>query len=425
MFALPLLLHLFSASLFVLCLGALWFYGYTLYAAIDYLSHQDGTIDPDFQPPITILKPLCGLDHHLYHPPFDPELYARLATFCQQDYAKYQVIFAVQQATDPRIAVVQQLIQQFPERDIQLVIDDQAAEINEINSVGIHPVGIDSRIHLKVNRLTNAAALAKYELWVIADGDLRVGRDYLRQIVQPLRYPGVGVVICPYRSQATGWLATLEALGTATELHPGILTARKREGLSFAVGPTLAVRKTVLEKIGGFIPLAADVSGYGQVGQLATTVGYRVCLSHYIVEQQLGQGSLGNTFQRQLQWAQGLQISRSWGYWSNIFTYGTVVSLLLLLISGGSSLGWATVSITWLARLLTVQVISVAWLKDRPTQRYWWLLPIYDLLSFVVWCWGLLSHYLIEEQEQPARLPNCNLSATADAPDYVPVLEKI
>lgn len=408
MFALSLIPLILPALLFVLCLGALWFYGYTLYATIDYLSHQDGTIDPDFQPPITILKPLCGLD---------PDLYANLASFCQQDYAKYQVIFAVQRATDPTIGVVQRLIQQFPEQDIQLVIEDQAVGGNLVEI----PVGSNP----KVNRLTNAAALAKYKLWVIAESHIRVGRDYLRQVVQPLRYPGVGVVTCPYRSQATGWLATLEALGTATELHPGMLVAHKLEGTNFTVGQTMLIRKTVLEKIGGFDPIANHLAGNYQLGKLLTTVGYRVCLSHYIVEHRLGRGSFGSVFQRQLRWARELHLAHPWGSLGKITTFGTVISLLLLLVSGGSILGWTMVGATWCARLLMVNVISMAWLKDCPTQRYWWLLPAYDLLSFGVWCCGLIGS-LIESQGQRFRLlPNSKPQPTADSKDYVPVLEKI
>lgn len=401
MTALSLLPCILSALLFVLCLGALWFYGYTLYATFDYLSHQDGTIDPDFHPPITILKPLCGLE---------PDLYANLASFCQQNYPKYQIIFAVQRATDPSVEVVHRLIQQFPERDIQLVISDRA--------VGINP---------KVNNLANAATVAKHKLWVIADSDIHVGADYLQQVVQPLRYPGVGVVTCPYRSQATGWLATLEAIGTATELHPGMLVARKLEGVSFAVGQTIVIRKTVLEKIGGFDTIAAYLADDYQLGKLPTTVGYRVCLSHYIVEHRLGRDSLGSALQRQLRWARGIRVSRPWGYLGKITTYGTVMSLLLLLVSSGSIFGWTMLGLTWLARLMSVKMISMVWLKDRPTQQYWWLLPVYDLFSFGIWCWGLVGSSIEWRGQRFRLLPGGELQALQSNPQktYLPVLEKI
>lgn len=395
-------LHLLIlTALFVLCLGALWFYGYTLYATFDYLSHQDGTIDSDFHPPVTVLKPLCGLD---------PDLYANLASFCQQDYPKYQIVFAVQSATDPSIEIVHQLIQQFPTQDIQLVISDRV--------VGINP---------KVNNLANAAVEAKYGLWVIADSDIRVGRDYLQQVVQPLRYPGVGVVTCPYRSQATGWLATLEALGTATELHPGMLVARKLEGVSFAVGQTIVIRKAVLDKVGGFGVIAAYLADDYQLGNLPTKVGYRVCLSHYIVEHRLGRDSLGSALQRQLRWARGIRVSRPGGYLGKIVTYGTVMSLLLLLVSGGSILGWTMVALTWVARLLMVRVVSIGWLQDCPTQRYWWLLPVYDLLSFGIWCCGLVGDSIEWRGRRFRLLPGGELQATtADSQTYtLPVLEKI
>lgn len=399
--ALTLLSFSISVPLFLLCLGALWFYGYAIYSMVDYLSQAETPV-LDYAPPVTILKPLCGLDDNTD---------ANLASFCEQNYPRYQVIFAVKEATDPSVEVVQKLIHQFPDRDIQLVISNR--------EIGANP---------KVNNLANAASAAKHELWVIADSDIRVGKDYLQKVVQPLRYPGVGVVTCPYRSQATGLVATLEAIGTATEFHPGVLVARKLEGVHFAFGQTIVIRRVLLEKLGGFEAIADYLADDFQLGNLPATVGYRVVLSHYIVEHGLSSHAFWISLQRQMRWARGIRVSRPWGYLGKIFTYGTVMSLGLLGVSGGSPLGWTMLVLTWTIRSLMAWMIGIWWLNDRPTRRGWWLLPLYDMISFVVWCGGLMGNSIEWRGNRFRLLPGGKLqpiSATVPHKYALPALEKI
>ena len=144
-------------------------------------------LDPSFHPAITILKPLCGVDSHADE---------NLASFCQQDYPEYQIIFGVCDRQDPSIEVVQKLIQQFPEVDIQLVVCDRIIGAN-----------------LKVSNLANAVTAAKHDILLLADSDIHVETDYLQRVIQPLKDESVGVVTCLYRSLAEGWVATLEAMG--------------------------------------------------------------------------------------------------------------------------------------------------------------------------------------------------------------------
>lgn len=385
---LPVVLGLAVFSLTVLSLGALWFYSYVIYAAINYLIDSSPAAAPEFCPRLTILKPLCGAD---------ADTYDHLQSFCQQDYPHYQIVFAVQSAADPAIEMVQRLIQQFPERDMQLVVSSQ--------TIGVNP---------KVNNLANAATAAKHSLWVIADSDIRVGPDYLQHIVQPFRYPGVGVVTCPYRSEAKGWVATLEALGTATELHPGILVARCMEGMQFALGSTIAIRHHLLTKLGGFEAIADYLADDFQLGRLPATLGYRVVLSHYVVEHGLAADSLWEALQRQIRWARGIRVSRPVGYAGKIITYGTVTSLLLGLLSS-SIWAWALLSFVWLARLAMAWIVGVACLNDRSTRRYWWLLPLYDLISFGIWCCGLVGNTINWRGQRFRLLPDGKVRAMVDS----------
>jgi ceramide glucosyltransferase len=87
----------------ILCLSAILFYTYGVYTAIAFLRNSL-PINPEFHPPVTILKPLCGVDKGTY---------TNLASFCQQDYPQYQIIFCVRSSTDPSIELVDKLNNNF------------------------------------------------------------------------------------------------------------------------------------------------------------------------------------------------------------------------------------------------------------------------------------------------------------------------
>lgn len=183
----------------------------------------------------------------------------------------------------------------------------------------------------------------------------------------------------------------LEAIGTATDFHPGVLVARKLEGVNFAFGSTIAIRRTVLEKIGGFEAIADYLADDYQLGYLPASAGYKVVISNYVVEHVLAASSLLESLQRQIRWAKGIRVSRPWGYLGKIFTYGAIASLLLLIATKGAVLGWTAIGITWTMRMIMGWIVGVWLLKDACTQRFWWLLPIRDLLSFVIWLCGFVG----------------------------------
>src|SRR5919109_1108164 len=84
--------------LLIPCLSATGYYAYAIYSACDFFSGSPRT-DAGFLPPISILKPISGLD---------PEAYANFASFCEQAYPTYQVICGTHDDKDPGAAVVKQ-----------------------------------------------------------------------------------------------------------------------------------------------------------------------------------------------------------------------------------------------------------------------------------------------------------------------------
>jgi ceramide glucosyltransferase len=354
--------------LLILCLSAIWFYSYASYVGIVFFRRLLPPLDQKFHPPITILKPICGIDS---------DAYENLASFCQQDYPKYQLIFAVLEREDPAIEIVQKVIHDFPDLDIQLIIGEATTTIGA---------------NRKVSNLVNAFTKAKYDILVIADSDIRVGRDYLQRVIQPLKAENVGIVTCLYRSLAQGLVATLEALGTATEFQAGVLVSRQLEGVKFALGQTIVIRKNVLEAIGGFTAISDYLADDFQLGYLSAQAGYQVVLSDFVVEHVLATTTLVDSFKRLIRWARGVRVSRPWGYLGLIFTHGTATSLLFLIATGGSTLGWVVLAITWTIRLIMAWIIGVNILNDPQAKKIIWLVPLRDIISFAIWLYSFMGN---------------------------------
>lgn len=414
------------ALLVILGLGV-WLYGAALWAAIDYRLHADPEIDRAFHPELTLLLPLHRLTDRSadLSSGLDADFDANLRAFCQQDYPHYQIVFAVSSRLDPGVEAVQRLIQQFPERSIQLVVSDRQTSSDP-----------------KLNLLIQAMAVAQYGLLIVAEPQIRVGSDYLQQIVQPFRYPGIGVVTCPVRSRGRSWATRLEALITTTLWHPAMLMDRWTATVPFWLGTTLAIRRDVLMLLGGFEAIAngstADCStaaysttnysttNYStatysttdyQLGCQLASVGYRVMLSHYVVEQELGQASLPQVWQRQirsLQFQKFAAFQPSSAAWTNLsvsgpvapsqtdreqarlthlishLRNGAIVALPLLGLAGLGLgwLGWLSCALLWSLRLGLAFVVGHLCLRDRTLRRDWGLLPIADFfsLSLSLWC---------------------------------------
>ena len=368
--------HFVLGLLLLLSLSAIAYYGYAIYAANKFFAHSP-VYDEAFHPAVSILRPICGIDSKTYQ---------NLASFCQQEYPEYQIIFGVQDPQDPSMEVVRQLIKDFANLDIQV-------------TASLYSFG-ENR---KVNNLAHAVNKAKYDILLLADSDVRVEPDYLRRVIQPLSDPAVGVVTCLYRSIAQGWVTTIEALSTPTEFLPGVLVSTALEGIKFAMGQTIVIRRSVLEEIGGFAAIADYLADDFQLGFLPTQAGYKVVLSDYLIDHVMPQSAIVESIHRQTRWLVGIRASRPWGYIGLIFTHGTVTSLLFLLATGGSVLGWSVLSVAWVMRLAMAWFVGIRCLGDPVAQKLFWLVPLRDGISFVLWGYSLIGN-TVEWRDRQFRL---------------------
>jgi ceramide glucosyltransferase len=311
--------------------------------------------------PVTIMIPLYGADFKAY------DNYAR---FCRQDYPEYQIVFGVRDSRDPSIPIVEKLIDDFPNRDIALVISDDTIGQN-----------------LKVSNLHNMLTRVKHERIVIVDSDIRVSIDYLRKVLGPLSDERVGLVTCLYRAAETHDAGSkLEAVGITAEFAPGVLMAWMLEGVKFALGSTMATSRTRLEAIGGFRALADYLADDFMLGNLIEKDGYEVRLSDHVVETAMPPVGFTGMMRHQIRWARSTRISRPMGYLGLIFTYGTALALLNVAVDSASRFSLMLLAATLGVRLTMGWMIGVHWLGDKILKKYFWLVPLRDLLSFVIWC---------------------------------------
>ncbi|HET9408574.1 MAG TPA: bacteriohopanetetrol glucosamine biosynthesis glycosyltransferase HpnI [Candidatus Sulfotelmatobacter sp.] len=350
-----------SAAYYVLC----------LLAAATFLRERRTAAEREnsaFQPPISILKPIKGLD---------PEMYSSLRSHCLQDYPEFEIIFGVSDAGDPSVSIVQQLQREFPDRVIHLVICPKILGSN-----------------VKVSNLAQMAAQAKYEYLIVNDGDIRVERDYLRRVIRPLAEEKVGLVTCLYRGVAAPTLGSkLEALGIGTDFCPGVLAAWKLErGINFALGSTQAFRRADLEKIGGFETIVEYLADDYELGNRIHRLGKTVHLSDVVVETHLPPYDLRGYFAHQLRWARGVRDSRPGGYFGLIVTFGLLWSLLVVLASGGAAWSWIILAATILLRAAVASMVGKSILGDPQLDSVSWLLPLRDLLAFAIWIASFAGH---------------------------------
>jgi len=315
-------------------------------------------------PPVSILKPIRGLDR---------ETYQNYASFCRQDYPAFEILFCVT-ANDPAIPVIEKIIQDFPNRSIRLF-------------VGAEPLGVSD----KVNKLCRLVREARHDIVVISDSDVRIAPGFLREVVLPLSSAKVGGVTCLYRGLSDGTIASdLEALGNSTDFAPGVLVAWLLGDLDFMLGAVMATTKQQLVRIGGFEALVNHLSDDYELGNRIAKDGKRVELSRFPVSIVYPRQDFADAFRHQLRWNMTIRCSRPWGHLGLIFSQG----LPWALIAAAIAPSWGTAAAYLIA--YAVLRVSVAWMvgframADDLVREKIWMLPLRDVMGFVVW---LLSFF--------------------------------
>ena len=363
-------MQIFSAwrtGLLVLAVAPLVYYLLVIIAAGRFFRRKKRRTTGEFTPPVSVLKPVRGVDFGTYE---------NFASFCQQDYPDYEILFGLNDENDPAMPVIRRIIEEFPGRQIRVVVRAEVLGANR-----------------KVNKLARLAREAKHRVVVLTDGDVRVGGNFLREVVAPLSNAGTGAVTCFYRAIAEKNLwAELEAIGASSDFFGGVLMAEWKEGITFALGAAIATNKDWLEKIGGFEALAGTLADDYELGNRIAKAGGEVVLSREAVWTMYPAQRFGSFWRHQLRWAKTIRLCRPLSYFGLLFTQGLPFTLLAML-AAPTKLVAAVCAMAYLTlRFAMAWVVGVWGIRDDVLRRKFWLIPLRDAVYFLVWVASFASN---------------------------------
>jgi len=355
------------AAVTVLAAAPLAYYLVAIFAALRFFSTKRDPHPANFTPPVSLLKPVRGVDFATYE---------NFKSFCTLDYPEYETLFCVNEMTDPAVPVIERLKQEFPNRRIKIFSNAEQIGSNR-----------------KVNNLALLTKQARNEILVQSDGDIRVGPNYLREVVAPFANPTVGVVSCFYRGVAEqNFWAEMEAIGAASDFFAGALVANLPGSVTFALGASVATTRTWLEKIGGYQALADLLADDYEIGNRIHNSGGKVLLSQEGVWTMYPAQTFRGFWDHQVRWSRTVRMVRPASFLGLIFTHGLPLSVLAAIAAPAT---WVSASLlaAYLAlRLLMAWVVGVWGVKDEVLARKLWLVPLRDALHFAVWLAGFMSN---------------------------------
>ncbi|MGC1613947.1 MAG: bacteriohopanetetrol glucosamine biosynthesis glycosyltransferase HpnI [Candidatus Acidiferrum sp.] len=344
----------------LLAAAPLVYYAAAIFAASRFFRRERARQWKNCTPPVSLLKPVRGVDFASYE---------NFSSFCCQDYPDYEILFAVNDAADKAVPLIHRLIAQYPDRQIRLL-------------VGAENLGANR----KVNKLARLSSEARHEILVLTDGDVRVGPNYLREVVAPFAEESTGVVTSFYRGIAERNLgAELEAIGASSDFFAGVLMAEWTEGVHFALGASIVTTKRWVSKIGGFASIAETLADDYELGLRIAKAGGRVLLSLEPVWTMYAAQTAKSFWDHQVRWARTVRLCRPLSYFGLIFTLGLPWAVLAAIIAPTKEMAAAYLLAYLVLRHVMAWIVGVWGIGDDVLRRKLWLVPLRDALYSLVW----------------------------------------
>lgn len=331
-----------------------------------------------FTPPVSLLKPLHGSE---------PGLEAHLATFFEQDYPAYEILFCARHADDAGLQIAQKVAGHYPNVPVQFLTS-----------------GVPTMPNAKILSLDRMVQTAQHDILIISDSDVRVQRDYVREVVAPFADPRVGAVTCLYRGVAVqgGLWSRIEAAAMSIEMSAGVLVADMLEGMKFTLGPTMAVRRACLEEIGGFLPMGEYCADDFLLGNRVAERGHTVVLSHHGIDHIVLHASFLASMDHQARWMKSTRFSRPKGHFGTALTFSVPFGLLAAAAAFALHRpGIAVGTILWsiCSRMILAAAVSRGVLHEKSSWQSVLLYPVRDMLAIVFWLASYGSRKIVWRNE--------------------------
>jgi ceramide glucosyltransferase len=326
----------------------------------------------DFLPPVSMLKPLHGTE---------PGMERNLESFFEQDYPDFELLFCARFDSDEGLQLARRVGERYPQ--VKARYETCGEPIPKFHNA-------------KVYSLAKLDSVAKNDLYVTSDADVRVEPDYLKRMVQTLKDPHVGLASCVYLGTAqgddarrgAGFASQLDAVGKSVEMTSGVLVAVMIEGCAkFALGATMAVRRKSFQDVGGFNELGQFYADDFVLGNRLAAQGTGVLLATYIIRLMVQDSPFWLSFRNQLRWMQSTRRSRPWGHLGTGLTFAMPYGLLGLLwgLLSGHPL-WGLLWVVAMAMNRWLQAGAILTVLGDPDRLYNALIyPLRDVLGFLLW----------------------------------------
>ncbi|HXJ16001.1 MAG TPA: glycosyltransferase [Candidatus Polarisedimenticolia bacterium] len=317
-------------------------------------------VNNDFFPPVSCLKPIKGLDE---------DAYENYASFCRQDYpAPYEIVFCVDR-DDPALPVLEKLIRDFPERPIRLLFGSGRNAIND-----------------KVGRLYRLTTEAKYDLFVITDGDVRVCPDYLRTAVSPFRDRKVGAATCLYVStKETNFVQELQSVGMISDFFAPVMVAWQLNDLKVTFGQSILTTREAVNAYGGYQILEDRPADDVYAGRLVAEKGYEVKLLPYVVQSVADFQTMSDLLHKRTRWMTVQRLMRPWGHVGLIFTFGLPWAIVAVATHPTAAVALGYLGGYAACRMAITWMIGAWGMKQKGLWKKMWLIPIWDGMAFLMW----------------------------------------
>jgi ceramide glucosyltransferase len=318
----------------------------------------DGGPSPDAFPGVSILKPLHGAQSGLYDD---------LASFCEQDYlGPVQILLGVQSSADPAVGVAQRLMEQWPGRDIEIVV--------QASPMGPNP---------KVANVLGLEPHMSHDVVILSDADIGVARDYLRNVVATLKLANVGAVTCLYRGVPRGgFWARLASMGIDYHFLPNVLVGLRLRLARPCFGSTIALRRDTLAAIGGLGAFVDCIADDYAIGEAVRATGLKVAIPSLVLAHACTERNAAELLRHELRWARTVRAVNPYGYAGSVVTYPLAFALL-----GASLTGFGVAGMTVIAAAISCRLVLQLQVDHtlQVTSERWWLGPARDLLAFAVY----------------------------------------
>lgn len=354
----------------VLCaLGAIVGIAYTLTASVlvgRFFARQRRA--PLSFPGVTVVKPLSGDEWNLLQ---------HLESVVEQDYpGPVQYLFGVHDAQDAALDAVQALCARHPHATIDVVVDGRLYGPNR-----------------KIANLVNMLDHARHDVLCFVDSDVAVDRDYLRQIVAAIQQPGVGIVTTVYRGMnAPGFWPRVSAALTNYHFLPGVVTGLAMGRARPCFGQTIAMTRSMLERIGGLAQFAWHLAEDHALGEAVRCAGAAVVIPPFVVRHACVEDTFAKLVAHELRWSRTIRAVDRSGHMGSVLMHPFALAILAVLLSGGVSAAWWLSGTALLARAVLVARTDRA-TGDDGDNLLW--LPLWDIVQFMIYIASFWSSRVI------------------------------